>query len=471
MIFYRPEHSVAADIIPFYHNGRFQLYYLRDYRNPEVMGEGVPWDLLETTDFVNYEDFGEVISRGTKEEQDLAIFTGSVFEKDGKGYIFYTGHNHHFIEAGKPQEAICLCTSDDFHHWTKVPEFRLYPPECFEPHDFRDPFVFWNPETEEYNMLLAARLRDGAPRRRGVTALAVSKDLLNWEVKEEPFYAPNFFFTHECPDLFQIGDWWYLVFSEFTEKCITRYRMAKSPCGPWLTPKVDTFDCRGIYAAKSASDGKHRYLFGWNPTRIDDTDYKMCMWGGNIIVHEIHQQPDGTLTVDVPETVKAQFKTPVPVTPFDASGTVGQEDGVYTIGDLYGYSSLTLGELKDPTSLEMEFALSEDVREFMVFLRSDAENESRYYLKFDPVLGRMVFDSWPRPEADQWFMLNTERPAVLKPNEKNHLLILIEGSVIEVYLNHQVALSCRMYDLTSGTYGIASVAGAVKVENIQQKAL
>ncbi len=64
-----------------------------------------------------------------------------------------------------------------------------------------------------------------------------------------------------------MGDWWYLVFSENTDKLVTTYRMAKSPKGPWLTPKVDAFDGHAFYAAKSASDGKHRYLFVWNCTK------------------------------------------------------------------------------------------------------------------------------------------------------------------------------------------------------------
>ena len=60
------------------------------------------------------------------------------------------------------------------------------------------------------------------------------------------------YFTHECPDLFRMGEWWYLVFSEFSERCVTRYRMARSLAGPWLAPAEDTFDGRAFYAAKTA---------------------------------------------------------------------------------------------------------------------------------------------------------------------------------------------------------------------------
>ena len=78
-------------------------------------------------------------------------------------------------------------------------------------------------------------------------------------------------------------------------------------------PKEDTFDGRAFYAAKSVSDGEKRYLFGWNPTKrrfiwLESTELprqglQYLGLGRNLIVHEIVQRPDGTLSVKVPETV------------------------------------------------------------------------------------------------------------------------------------------------------------------------
>ena len=109
-------------------------------------------------------------------------------------------------------------TSTDLVTWQKVPGDTFFAPvDGYEPHDWRDPFVFWNEEAGEFWMLLAARLKDGPSRRRGCTALCTSTDLRTWRVAE-PLYAPGLYFTHECPDLFRMGDWWYLLFSEFTER-------------------------------------------------------------------------------------------------------------------------------------------------------------------------------------------------------------------------------------------------------------
>lgn len=85
--------------------------------------------------------------------------------------------------------------------------------------------------------------------------------------------------------------------------------MSRSCHGPWKRPKTDSFDGRAFYAAKSCGDGNHRYLFGWNPTRTQNTwnfdpdpnhegyDYKTYDWGGTLIPHEIYAREDGTLAV------------------------------------------------------------------------------------------------------------------------------------------------------------------------------
>ncbi len=84
--------------------------------------------------------------------------------------------------------------SDDMLQWRKLPAQTFFSPsDKYEKDDWRDPFVFWNEAAGEYNMLVAARFKQGIPRRRGLTALCASKDLEHWDVRE-PFYAPGLFY-------------------------------------------------------------------------------------------------------------------------------------------------------------------------------------------------------------------------------------------------------------------------------------
>ncbi len=104
--FYRPAGAWAADFIPFYKDGTFHLFYLLDWRDRHKHGEGTPWYQISTRDFVHFTEHGEMLARGTAEEQDLYVFTGSVIEGEGRFHIFYTGHNSYFRRQGKPEQGI-----------------------------------------------------------------------------------------------------------------------------------------------------------------------------------------------------------------------------------------------------------------------------------------------------------------------------------------------------------------------------
>ena len=81
--FYRPECAWAADFIPFYKDGTFHLFYLLDWRDKHKHGEGTPWYQISTRDFVHFTEHGEMLHRGTMDEQDLYVFTGSVIKARG----------------------------------------------------------------------------------------------------------------------------------------------------------------------------------------------------------------------------------------------------------------------------------------------------------------------------------------------------------------------------------------------------
>lgn len=457
MIHFKPEGAWAGDFIPFFWEGEYHLFYLRDYRDVAGHGEGTPWAHLVTRDFVHFRDHGECLPRGSRAEQDLYVFTGSVIAAEGRFHIFYTGHNPHFRQAGKPEQAVMHAVSDDLYHWTKLPQDTFFAlPERFEPHDWRDPFVFWNGEAGEYWMLLAARHKGGVSRRRGCTALCASADLQNWEVRE-PLYAPGMYFTHECPDLFQMGEWWYLLFSEFSEACLTRYRMARSPHGPWLTPADDAFDGRALYAAKSAGDGMKRYLFGWNPTREGERDDGAWQWGGNLAVHELRQRADGTLAVAMPETIRNAFR---------GGGVEPEQEEDFQLDSGAGYRYLGLGELPQCALLELRMRPQAGTRSCGVMLRASGDGENGYFVRLDLARQRVVIDQWPR-RGDLPFQAETERPVRLEEGEEIFLQVLVNGTICQVYVNEAVALNTRMYDHAQGEWGLFVSEGGMEVRGLR----
>ncbi|HEX2952308.1 MAG TPA: GH32 C-terminal domain-containing protein, partial [Armatimonadota bacterium] len=302
----------------------------------------------------------------------------------------------------------------------------------------------------------------GPNRNRGCVALAVSPDLQQWKVRE-PFWAPDEYFTHECPDLFRIGDWWYLIYSTFTERCVTHYRMSRSLQGPWRAPENDTFDGRAYYAAKTAGGDGQRFIFGWLPTKNEEQDANGWQWGGDLVVHEVLQRPDGTLKVVLPKSVRAEFSTNQPVSPVPMFGNwhfAGETIESASIGRL---SMLTLGELPQECLLETTMAFQHGTYNFGLLLRVSDDAEKYYQVRFEPGNQRVVVDRWPRP-GDQAFML--ERPVRLMPEQPINVSALISGSCLVVYVNDEIALSCRMYDHSTGNLGLFVTEGNVEFAKI-----
>jgi len=123
-MFYRPEgKAVLADVVPYFEDGEFKLFYLKDYRDKADKGEGCPWYLITAKDMVNFIEHGPAILRGRPDEQDLYIFTGCCVKFGGEYYIFYTGYNPHFTGPGETTQKVLLAQSKDLVHWEKQKGF------------------------------------------------------------------------------------------------------------------------------------------------------------------------------------------------------------------------------------------------------------------------------------------------------------------------------------------------------------
>jgi beta-fructofuranosidase len=491
--FYRPENGWTADVQPFYKDGKFWLFFSPAWRDVAHCPKGEPlywpgsWYLITTEDFVHFTEHGQVLPRGNRNQQDLGCFAGSVIESEGQYHIFYAGNNRYFPKEGKPEDGIMHAVSHDLLHWVKIPEDAFCAaPGIYSLNDWRDPFVFWNEEAKEYWMLVVAQLKTGPPRRRGCTALCVSRDLKKWDVRE-PFWAPGLYVDHECPDLFRIGDWWYLLFSEFSDQHRTHYRMSRSLKGPWHAPDNDSLDGRAYYAAKTAFDGHRRFAFGWNPTRYDKIDYLRASrdagftpckpypsdielgpsgwdWGGNLVVHEIIQEADGTLSVKVPDSVDRAFSQNLDFQFQNGMGPIEiSSDGVQ-LDAPEGFACSPAGVMPRRCKIETTVVFEKNTRGCGLMLRVSDDLDSAYYFRLEPMRNRLVFDTWPR-SGDIPFDAGVARPITLSPNTSIDLKIFVDDIVCVVYADNRVAMNGRLYDLKHGRWGVFVNEGSAKFHN------
>ncbi|MFI6231162.1 GH32 C-terminal domain-containing protein [Micromonospora echinospora] len=466
--FYKPRYGVVGDCIPYFYEGRYHVFYLRDYRDPDSHRFGSPWHHVSTTDFVHFDDHGEALPKGTDNEQDPAVATGSVYTDDsGRHHIFYTGINPGFRTDTQREQAVLHAVSDDLLTWKKVPGEVWYADESrYERHDWRDPFVFRNPDTGRYHMLLAARLAEGPTAGRGCTALLTSDDLTNWAV-EDPFYAPGRYHGHECPDLFRIGDWYYLVFSEYTTRTTTRYVMSRSLDGPWTAPKHNHFDNRAFYAAKTAGDDERRFLFGWNPSKVGNTDDGDWQWGGCLTVHEILQNDDGTLAVRMPQQAHHAFGEPASVDlALDGTAWTGSA-GVYRADARYARSTAVGTATPESYVLEATITFERDGGEAGLLLNTDTGAHNGYFLRLSTEDQAAQFGKIGGYRS--WYldhMPELDRPLPIRPGQPVTMRVIVDKTAVVAYLNDTVALSGRLYPNTAGRCGLYADGSSVTVAGL-----
>jgi possible beta-fructofuranosidase len=473
-IFYKPKDGWVGDTIPFAHDGKFYIYYLHDERKGNTQDEygyRTSWNLLITEDGVNVKDCKVVLPVGEYDDADYACYTGSVIEgNDGNFHMFYTAQNNYnpkYHRDGKPLQYVAHAISTDLINWEKLPELTFGADErIYEPFDWRDPFVFYNEEEKCFDMLLAARLRGSSEKNGGCVGLCRSYDLLHWEAKE-PFYNPESYMTHECPDLFKLGNKWYLVYSTFSEKFVTHYRMSDKLSGPWTSPIEDTFDGRAFYAAKTAQVGDKRMAFAWVPTKRGESDFGQYEWGGNFIAHEINQTTDNKLTVKPAEGLINMFNNEF----------VNEKLNKVEIENYEGEKSYVIDGMKDTCMIEAVIEFSEGVRSFGIGLRQDSALANGYYLRFEPFYNRIVADMWPRRirgvnqwyvDGDKPFMVELERPFDYKSLKDNkvHIRVVADGSIICLYVNDITALTMRAYNLNRTNWGFFVKDGSIRVSDI-----
>lgn len=459
-VFFKPSDGWSGDYIPFYWDGKFRLFYLLDRHAPNGHLDGIPWCLVETDDFVHFTPQGVMLPYGTEEDQDRCVYTGSVLRAQDKFHIFYTGHNPYLRKKGLPEQKVMHAVSDDLHTWTKIPEHTFQAPAGYECHDWRDPFVFFDDADQLYHMLLAARLDKGAAPRRGCTAHLTSEDLVSWALRE-PLWAPESYFTHECPDLFKMGDWYYLIFSEFSDVNRTRYVMSRSMYGPWIAPAQDVFDTRPYYAAKSYSDGKKRYLFGWISTRDDETDFSGFRWAGSLAVHELYQLENGELACREPETIAASWQADQRPLAFENT-----ESGLTAARKKDGTAvCYTAEDVPDSYRFEADVSFDEGTHSFGLLLNADPDADTGYALNFEPAAERVEFFIKPRLNYKHFNDEGMNRVFHMNAGRTFHLSIIVDGTIAVAYIDDRIAFSARMYSVKGTRLGIYALHGGVTLHN------
>jgi beta-fructofuranosidase len=214
---------------------------------------------------------------------DLATWTGSVIEHDGRWHMLYTGVNR--SEHGLVQR-IGLAVSDDLSRWSKHPAnpvleadgrwYDLLDPERWRDQSWRDPHLFVHPNEADFRVLVTARSHAGAADGAGVLAHARSADLVEWEVLP-PLTASGEFAQVECPQLVPFDDRYVILFSCLAEDhsavrtrrlgvgvtgtYVLSSRALEGPYSPSPRPIADPNGLGSLYAGKLVGGDSSSWAF------------------------------------------------------------------------------------------------------------------------------------------------------------------------------------------------------------------
>lgn len=410
-LFPRAEDSYVGDVMALSTDKGVYLNYLY-----ETDHNGVGYHPLHqffTKDFTTYEDKGEVLKFAEDSEvQDLAIGTGSFIRDDsGKYHCFYTGHNDYYDTYGLDKECLMHATSKDNKKYEKNYDEIIHAPNGYSTNDFRDPQVI--KMDDGYIMLVGARKE---AEDESAIIYYESQDLENWTFKGD-FYTSKELYFMECPDVFKLGDKYYLVFSWNN---VVYYRTASDFFGPWEKPEIDTFDGNGFYAAKTCEYEGKRYLIGFLDRKKRESDGLMYTWAGSVLVYELRQLQDGTLGVCMPEKYNEYFNKEI-------------------LSEAVADSSLDLGDVPDTCHLSYKLTMQADGICDLVF--SNTEKGEEYKISVNNKEDNISYNAFPNYQAMK-----------LEEGRQYQVDVVVEKDIVVIYVDGQKALSNRIYSAVGATW-------------------
>ncbi len=464
-IYYKPYVGYVGDPMPFFdpQSQTFRILYLQDMRD----GNSVvyhPIHQLETADAASYTGGEEAIACGGAAEDDPAIGTGSTIFAGGKYYTFYTGH-----KAASPREVILRATSDDCRHWTKDRAFRMEAPEGYNRDEFRDPYVFFDDEAGVYRMVVATLLNG-----RSVLAQFTSEDLAHW-TETEPFFFNKWGRFYECPDVFRMGDWWYLVYSD---KDITRQvqyfyartlrelmTMGDDPQFPWRDE--GKLEGTSFYAGKTASDGTNRYIWGWCATRQGNLPEGTADWAGSLVVHKLVQNADGTLGLACPDGVMERIGRQGAVVEMDRKG---EPDGSVASGyTLSAGDEVRFSRLGYQNRIEFDVEVADPhTAVFGIALADCSDRDYSYRIYIEDRWNNLKYDRRSLDSDGNELRRNINAFGFISPDDgRYHVTMTVDQSVCVVYVNGQYAFTNRVYGMQRNPWSLFCSDGSVKISNVK----
>lgn len=475
--FYRTADGKVGDVMPCYFDGRFFLYYLR-YGTTTDGRQGNEYSVRETTDFVHF-----------SEDRRTRIYGGT-------GEIIKHGGQYHLFKCGGQKDGITFIehyTGDTPYAFERSEGTLFSDNRIYVPWAWRDPRIFWVEEEQCFWMLVATNRKTDSPvSRNACIGLCKSDDLLHWRYCEPLFSPLALEGTYECPDMFRIGDWYYLTYGNANHNKMTRYVKSRSPYGPWIIPEDDTIDSFLFYAGRVVTDGNHHYIAAWNADRTGadlgmkmglrdveqciqepEEDFAPLGYAGNMVIHRLGQRANGDLTCQPIPAVLAQYSRPLPMAFSPLQGGEWSVKGEnITVESQGSYACAMARALPEQNLIEMDIQASG--REVGIALgATESFVRQGLFLRLQLNRRRLQVMSGLREIGGfcgYCMPFAVEMEKFVQPDEQGvyHVTIMQDQDVLCLYINGE-ALSIRAQNARGGRLGLYAYDAKATFHNVHVK--
>ena len=302
---------------------------------------------------------------------------------------------------------------------------------------------------------------------KGHLAEFTSDDLKTWS-HAGTFMTMMWDRFYECPDVFKMGDWWYLVYSEkhaairrvqyFKGKTLSELKACtQNDAGLWPDAHEGFLDSRGFYAGKTASDGQNRYIWGWCPTRPgkDNTAVGAAPnepeWAGNLVIHRLVQHADGTLTLGEVKGISDKYGKK-------------QEVKVMAKSDSY----LLFNRLGYHNKISFTITTSNNWDKFGVSFVRGTDSEKYYSLVVNPEneqTRKINFEE--EGSAGRGFISGIDGYNFARPTDNvYHVTIYTDNSIAVMYINDVCCYTNRIYEIQKNCWSINNYGGNITISNL-----
>jgi len=230
---WQPEENVfVGDCMPYCHQGIYHILYLKDrHHHQSKWGAGAhQWAHVSSNDLINWNIHPMAVE--IDDPLEGSICTGSWILCGEKHVSYYS-----IRQMDGSSAPICRSVSQDGYHYYKDRTFHFTLSDRYNGSSARDPKAIM--ENGKYHMFVTtSEMKTG----KGCLAHLCSTDGEIWTETDSIYVAPDSN-QPECPDYFQLNEWYYLIFSHHGKG---QYVYSRLPFSDWKVPEAREIPCKSV---------------------------------------------------------------------------------------------------------------------------------------------------------------------------------------------------------------------------------